>query len=223
MIILRLLLLAWRAYAAVAFTSWPPSQRASHECTFEGYYAVPGATTTQPCPGTKPCPPGSYCTYGQRYKRLSFLNTKMCYSLLVVESNDLVLLECLEPRKLCVRKSARPPVLKAITVEKAPLDQRNVVVLMSTALWAPRIHLRYLKASMHSAERHLHGVASTRANRDPSVPLERRTNVLQARTERRPAFRRLCAQDGVQLATIARERPFNRFRAVLGCMAIDQV
>ncbi|KAF4127591.1 hypothetical protein GN958_ATG23220 [Phytophthora infestans] len=75
------LLVAWVACVGGA-TSRRRKQRV---CTFEGYYTVPGATTTQPCPGAMPCPPGFYCTGGERrpcpagvYGAGEALRTKQC-------------------------------------------------------------------------------------------------------------------------------------------------
>ncbi|KAH7489081.1 uncharacterized protein KRP23_3019 [Phytophthora ramorum] len=56
----------WATCDVHAASSWPPGRRVQRVCVFEGFYPVPGATTTQPCPGTLPCPPGSYCAGGER-------------------------------------------------------------------------------------------------------------------------------------------------------------
>ncbi|KAE8878399.1 hypothetical protein PF003_g37577 [Phytophthora fragariae] len=59
-------LAAWLSsvvHAGGAASAWTTGRRVERVCTFEGYYSVPGATTTRPCPGSMPCPPGSYCRY----------------------------------------------------------------------------------------------------------------------------------------------------------------
>ncbi|ETP31356.1 hypothetical protein F442_19775 [Phytophthora nicotianae P10297] len=80
-----LLVLACCIDASGASSAWSTGRRVQRVCTFEGYYAIPGAITTQPCPGTLPCPPGSYCTGGERrpcpagvYGAEEGLRTKQC-------------------------------------------------------------------------------------------------------------------------------------------------
>jgi hypothetical protein len=116
---------------------WTRGRRAERVCSFEGYYSVPGATTTQPCPGSMPCPPGSFCTcvrarcFGGSLLRGSL--TLLLETFAVVASDGRALLVSMERRKACALSNARLHVRKDSSARKERPRRSSAALLIGTA------------------------------------------------------------------------------------------